>query len=495
MSTTNNFVSRGARLISQNRLVTIFISTHLLFAIFLGRLFALAPDEGGYLYTFNNLYGSKDANPQLGSGWITAPKAFLWVTYLPAKILNLIGVPDYLSIRLLSILMAAMSIILLKNMQSRLSARPDRFDSLILLFFFIPSIFLWTSVGLRETFILAEISLVLVGLEYLFDDRRARAISYLSLGSYGLLSTKSYLWICLALSMILVGVIWAIRRVPKTRYISLFVGAILLPCIAFASTTSIYAFEFLIKSVFHSDLSATAARSGDSMIQIAIPNAGPSGSSSNSGPTASPSPGSTPPSNKPGSKSGGSTLVTFHGDTTLIMLHFYLIDHPHSLFTRTLRAVGIKAKIDEIWASKVKSGLVKKTVKALPDSSSLSGYILKPGKIHDPLSVVRPSFLFMFGPIPLLDQGGFALNTVALESPLWWILYGGVLYRLIRYRKNGYLRDPVFMLASTYFLSLVAISALVEVNLGTSFRHRSILLIPLIVMFIRAKKRPASIAY
>lgn len=489
-------------MLSQNKLVAVFISTHLLFAIFLGRLFALAPDEGGYLYTFNNLYGSKDANPQFSSGWITAPKPFLWLTYLPAKILNMVGVPDYLSIRLLSILMAAFSIILLKNMQSRLSARPDRFDSLILLFFFIPSIFLWTSVGLRETFILAEISLVLVGLDYLFENRRIRAISYMSVGSYGLLSTKNYLWICFALSVLLVGSIWAIRRVSKTRYISLFVGAILLPSVAFASTTSVYAFEFLIKSVFHSDLSATAARSGDSMIQIAIPNSpdGTGGSSGTPGPTGSPSPGSTPtpgstPGPTPGSTKGGSTVVTFHGDTTLIMLHFYLVDHPHSLFTRALRVFGIKAKIDEIWVSKVKSGLVKKTVKALPDTSSLSGYILKPGKMQDPLSVIRPSFLFMFGPIPFLDQGGFALNVVALESPVWWLLFGAVLYRLIRYRRNGYLRDPVFMLASAYFLSLVAISALVEVNLGTSFRHRSILLIPLIVMFIRSKKKSTTVAY
>lgn len=177
------------------------------------------------------------------------------------------------------------------------------------------------------------------------------------------------------------------------------------------------------------------------------------------------------------------------------MLHFYLIDHPHAFFTKALQVLGIKAKIDEIWDSKVKSGLVKKSVKALPDSSSLSGYILKPGKIHDPLSVFRPAFLFMFGPIPLLDQGGLALNIVALESPLWWLLYGAVLYRLIRFRNTGYLRDPVFILASTYFLSLVAVSALVEVNLGTSFRHRSILLVPLIVMFIRARNKSTAIAH
>lgn len=87
------------RFLSENRFISLFFFIHTLFAIFLGRLFAFAPDEGAYLYTFNNLYGfSVDQNPQYNSGWITAPKMFLWIAYLPAKILSMIGLPDYLSI-------------------------------------------------------------------------------------------------------------------------------------------------------------------------------------------------------------------------------------------------------------------------------------------------------------------------------------------------------------------------------------------------------------
>ena len=35
----------------------------------------------------------------------------------------------------------------------------------------------------------------------------------------------------------------------------------------------------------------------------------------------------------------------------------------------------------------------------------------------------------------------------------------------------------------------IALSALVEVNLGTSFRHRSILLIPLVFLYVRITQR------
>lgn len=473
-------------------MVSVFVTTHLLFAIFLGKLFALAPDEGGYLYTFNNLYGSKDPNPQYNSGWITAPKPFLWIMYLPAKILTILGVPDYLSVRILSIAIATLSLVLLTNLQRRSGKPNTRFERLIFIFFFIPSIFLWTTVGLREVFLLAEFSLIFSGLNYLVARRTKMAMAYLSLGSYALLSTKNYLWICLLFSILILTLILALRGESKKKLVNLAIGLVLIPCIAFASTTSVYALKFLIISVFHSDLSSTGARSGDSIIQVAIPTkaGGPTGKD-HSGYI---NPGNpTGPSKGPSSGQEPTTIVTFHGDSTLILLHFYLIDHPNAIFTRVLRSVGITAKVQKIWDAKVKSGLVKKTVQSLPDSSSLSGYMLKPGKLHDPLSIARPAFLFMFGPIPFLDQGGIALNTVAYESLLWWLLYALVILSLVRYRRNGYWKDPVFQLSAIYFVSLVAISALVEVNLGTSFRHRSILFIPLIVMFIRARNKPPAI--
>lgn len=73
--------------IKQNLLIVVFIATHIFFAVFLGRLYALAPNEGGYVYAFNNVYTLPiNTAAQSGSGWITAPTIFLWIAYLPAKI-------------------------------------------------------------------------------------------------------------------------------------------------------------------------------------------------------------------------------------------------------------------------------------------------------------------------------------------------------------------------------------------------------------------------
>ncbi len=175
----------------------------------------------------------------------------------------------------------------------------------------------------------------------------------------------------------------------------------------------------------------------------------------------------------------------------LIILHFYLVDNPNAVFTRVLNTLGISQKIQEIWELKVKSGLIKKSNKELKETSSLSGYILKPGKIRDPLSTVKPALLFLFGPIPLLDHGGIALNIATLESPLWWLLYLVVITLFIRKREDELLEDPNLLLTLIFFFSLVAFSSLVEVNLGTSFRHRSVLLVPLIFMYVRSKTKSA----
>jgi len=251
----------------RHKLVVSFVFAHAVFAIFLGRLFALAPDEGGYLYTFNNLYGSSsDSNPQYNSGWITTPKIFLWIAYAPAKIINMVGVPDYLSIRILSIFLAALSLYLLKDIQNRSNFGRKTSQKFVFAVFFIPSIFLWTSVGLRESFIIAETAAFLAGLNFLKQKKNKRALALLFLGSYGLLSTKNYLWACLMAALILSCVVFVLQRSGHRQILKLLIAGLLVPVIAFASTTSIYALNFIFKS----DITATGQRSGDSITQIYV---------------------------------------------------------------------------------------------------------------------------------------------------------------------------------------------------------------------------------
>ncbi|MEI6096200.1 MAG: hypothetical protein WCR08_12205, partial [Gammaproteobacteria bacterium] len=208
-SVSSSIFGHITKFITKNTLIVAFIAVHTLFAIFLGRLYALAPDEVGYIYTFNNVYTLPiGTSSQSGSGWITAPTLFLWVAYLPAKFLNMLGVPDYLSIRILSIFLASISLYLLLEILRKGQSVGRYSQKAIVAVFFIPSVFLWTSVGLRESFIIVEVAVFLAGLNYLVQGMNRKGMLLLFLGSYGLVSTKNYLWACLMVALILSAILF-----------------------------------------------------------------------------------------------------------------------------------------------------------------------------------------------------------------------------------------------------------------------------------------------
>ena len=123
------------------------------------------------------------------------------------------------------------------------------------------------------------------------------------------------------------------------------------------------------------------------------------------------------------------------------------------------------------------------------DTSSLNGHILVPGDISNPISMIWPAFVFLCGPFPLIGNPGLAATISSFESPLWWSLYLLLIFQFIRFRKTKFFRDPQILFTLIFLVGEIAFSALVEVNLGTSFRHRSIILIPLVFVFLRLAQR------
>ena len=483
----SSIFSNVTKFVKQNTFIVAFITVHIVFAVFLGRLFALAPDEGGYLYTFNNVYTwPTNTRAQSGSGWITAPTIFLWIAYLPGKVLNMFGVPDYLSIRILSIILTTLSLYLLKQILDGVIPKGRLNKNIVFITFFIPSVFLWTSVGLRESFIIAEIAAFLVGFNFLIQEKYKRGYLLLFLGSYGLVSTKNYLWACLMAAVILSSIFFLFQGTSKRKILKFLVAGFLLPAIAFGSTTSAYALDF----IFNSDISTVGQRSGDSISQVLVDTSG-TGTGTGSGTGTGIGSGT---GTGTGSGTGTETkptkqLITFHGDYTLIALHFYLIDHPDAPFSRISRAIHLDKKIQKIWDEKVALGLIQKDNQVGTDTSSLNGHILEPGKISRPLTLIWPAFVFLFGPFPFIGDPGIAVGISSLESPLWWAFYALVIFQFIRFRKVKFLRDPQILFTLIFLAGEIAFSALVEVNLGTSFRHRSILLVPLVFLYVRLAQR------
>jgi len=452
--------------VRRHNFIALFFVTHSIFAVFLGRFFVLAPDEMGYLYAFNNIYNLPiSTTAQSGSGWIAAPTLFLWVAYLPAKIINLIGFPDYLSIRLLSILLTTVSLFAIIEILRRSTFANKSLHKYIFGAFFIPSVFLWTSVGLRESFIIAETTFFLVGLNYLFRNKIKYSSIFLFLGSYGLVSTKSYLWAVMMIALMLSSIILVFLRYESRKIIVLCISGLILPVIAFASTTSTYALNHL----FAANITATGARSGDSITRVYV--------------------------DTKDTKGNSTELITFHGDSSLITLHFYLVDNPNSQVSKTLNFFQLDKRIQSMWDEKVATGLIYNDKKVGTDTSSLNGHIsslnghiIKPGNISQPLTIFWAAFVFLCGPFPFIGDPGIAISIAALESALWWFFYALVIFQLIRFRKIKFMKDPQIIFISIFLAGEIALSALLEVNLGTAFRHRSILLIPLVFLCVRLEQ-------
>jgi hypothetical protein len=436
----------------KNKLVIFFFVSHVIFAIFLGRMFAFAPDESGYLFTFNNVYTLPvNTYAQSSSGWNTTPTIFLWIAYLPAKILNLMGVPDFLSIRILSIAMITLSLFLFLKMTHKRKQRRTIPPKLIFFCFFIPSVFFWTSTGLRESFLIFAITLFLVGIHFLFQKKNKEGLFILFVGSYALISVKQYLWVLLMLSVILFSIINISLRIHRKSVFKLAVAGFIAPLILFLETSS----SLALSSNLNLNLLEIGVRSGSSTTQI----------------------------------EKGESLIYIEGDSILIALRSYLVENPDSAFTKAFSVFNFDDKIESLWNEKLQAESMSDSKQIKEDISSLNSSVLKPGLITEPWTMLWPSFVFLMGPFPFIGEPDFATKISSFESPLWWLLYLLVIYQFYRFRKLRLISDPAILFALIFLAGEIAFSSLVEVNLGTSFRHRSILLAPLVFIYLRIAQR------
>jgi len=138
------------------------------------------------------------------------------------------------------------------------------------------------------------------------------------------------------------------------------------------------------------------------------------------------------------------------------------------------------------WA---KSALEKEINKALEESSTGDsktnlGNIIEPASLFNFPDLVLKSVLFAVGPIPFAKDYGFFVNILAVESLIWLSLFLYLLVQLVRLisRKVDWTPEGrLFLVSFLFFLVLgqVLVGALTEVNLGTSIRHRTLLMIPM----------------
>jgi NADH:ubiquinone oxidoreductase subunit K len=170
------------------------------------------------------------------------------------------------------------------------------------------------------------------------------------------------------------------------------------------------------------------------------------------------------------------------GGVTLHSLLNQLEGSPNSFVSKVANFLGITAKLKSISASSIVPETDKKVSQNVKQLSLQQAGLKKPGQ------VLKSSAKFLLVPFIFIDNGSLFLNIQSIETPLWLFIYGLFfvgLYQLARRRREI---DYAVMIATLFALEFVVISALTEVNVGTALRHRSLLLIPILVIWVARKK-------
>ena len=170
----------------------VFVSSHLVLALLLGNLRSIAPDEGTYLDIFHKVYATGYSTAD-ALGFHGTQEWFLRIAYYPAHLMELLGLKDYLAIRIHAIFFSAVSVYLLLVILKIKVTKTRSF--LLYVVVSIPSVFLWMTLGLREGFLFLSFSFICTGIDMLVQSRNRMAFAFLLLGNFILFETKPILFL------------------------------------------------------------------------------------------------------------------------------------------------------------------------------------------------------------------------------------------------------------------------------------------------------------
>ena len=400
---------------------------HAIFLIFLGKITAFGIDEDGYLDVFRNVYSN---NYNLGSqlSWPTENKLILQIIHIPAKLFEILGVPDYLALRFQSTSIFYIACSLMYFSQSK-SHR--HVQSLLITFMFLPSIFLWSSLGLRESFIYLWLVMIWYASRSLIADFSKKHLIMLFLGMQGLATTKVYLYALFVIAAILVIVV-QLRNLGWKK---------------FFSATIIFLSPLAIQPGIASEITLSAYSAITNEFTTPIGNTGNTGNT--------------------GANRG----------LTLELLVMQLNDN--KLLFNTLKKLGV---LDNLLEASNNTDTESSEISKTTEFSNAS--------LNDSKSLVFATLNFLILPVPFIDNGSLFLNLQSIESPILYILYVLVAVSLIRNLRKLSSRSQVIFGLLLFASLFIAQSALIEINLGTLVRHRSILTLCLILIYFEiAEKR------
>jgi hypothetical protein len=441
---------------SNYKVLFAFTALHLIFIVIFDKVTAFAPDEINYIGVFSNLYKS---NFSLDGylGWQPDSVNALRVIYFPAKLLEVVGFSDFYAVRLLAVFYSILSLYLLLKMspEERILKLPIRFW--LVGAYLVPSLFLWSSLGLRESFIFFSLILIFYLLTNPQNLRFWVQFLLLAAASTFFLLSKVYLYalllICLVSSALILIVLKRIFQVSKLKLM----------------------LAFLIPLLFFPNVATTMVAGAKGMLEVKVQSPTVTGTGT---------PTVTGTGTATGTATGtGTGMYTSRGQT-LHDLNQQL--GANQMLSWLASTTGIKSYLEErVEASYLPAG----SAEQIENFTQLQ---TQSASLRNPQSLFVGAFNFLFVPTPFVDNGSFFLNAQSYESFIWYLFY--LIFTLLLVGLLfGRIRLNLVTVSSTLFtLGFIMLSALVEINDGTSVRHRAILLIGILLMLATFRRKEST---
>jgi hypothetical protein len=433
-------------------LITCQVLFVLLFQRIFGKVFFLAPDERGYLQVAKDVYSTDYDYVQWGWPW-RSPVWFLQLIYSPFKFMLEVGIPDLIAFRFNAILYSSLSIylmlaILYVHYPPTELLRRHKFS---LLTIFLPTYFLWSTLGLRESFLYFSFSLIGSGITLLTNARWRLGFLLMSTGCIFLAYTKDYMYLIFVVSLLFLILLRSLRRQISFKPTSLYLIALIIPILLTPSIT--LSLHGQVKQIVFGD--------------------------------------EVPRANLAGNSTGGEIgawgtergLVENCENNSSIEFILKLVKPSEKISgDESCNVPGIDTNpsgdsSDSSKSDGTESPSLLSGNEIGWETSRAAKLSLEPAHLSDPGKLFIQFVKIVTLPLPLFDNGSSTLNIVAWESPIWLTLillvYLSIILSLVSRRKISDLN----LWSSTFIFGILLSSALTEINVGTMVRHRSLVLI------------------
>ena len=403
------------------------IVLHIVFLNGLGICTALAPDETTYKSLFEKYLNSKELNI---SDTIVGSNGYVYnFTFYLSQQLSVLGFQSLTALRISAILFFTVSQVInfyLVNTNQKLQSKKIK----ALIYFiisFTPSIFIFGGLALRESLLMLSISLIFLAVHYLESNYFFRGALFSSLGFSILSGLKIYLFLVIGLSFLL----YALFKRSRSKKI------VIVAFLSLGLSFSLNASNIFVLFTSTSINSGEIKKENEILKNIRE-------------------------SDHTNQESSNVESITLTGiskcqaDGSIGFLKFFL--------------------------NRISGGAPSAGAPSAETAGDLFGGEDVRGILHPKFYFVN-FFYFLFNPLTNFDVP--VSRYFLIEIPIWVFLYFQTFSLIRRFRKSRLKLDGLATFALFFTLLFIAFSVVSEVNVGTSIRHRVLLLFPLVLLFSR----------